>query len=72
VLGAILIEAGLPEEAEVVYWADLRKNPANGYSLFGLKKALEAQGRLDEALAIAARLDVAWADADHELTTSRF
>ena len=72
VLGAILLEAGRPEEAEVVYWADLRKNPDNGYSLFGLKQALEAQGRLDEALAMKARFDAAWADADHELTTSRF
>ncbi len=72
VLGAVLIEAGRADEAEVVYWADLRKNPDNGYSLFGLKKALEAQGRIDEALSIAERFDRAWADADHELTTSRF
>ena len=71
VLGAILLEAGRPEEAEVVYWADLRKNPDNGYSLFGLKQALEAQGRLDEALAMKARFDAAWAEAAHELTTSR-
>ena len=72
VLGAVLLEAGLPGEAEVIYWGDLRKNPGNGYSLFGLKKALEAQGRLDEALAIARRFDAAWVEADHELTTSRF
>jgi tetratricopeptide (TPR) repeat protein len=72
VLGAVLIEAGLPGEAEVVYWADLRRNPDNGYSLFGLKKALEAQGRVDDALAIAERFNRAWADADHQLTTSRF
>ncbi len=72
VLGAVLLEAGRPDEAEVVYWADLRKNPDNGYALFGLGKALEAQGRDDEALAIAERFDRAWADADHKLTTSRF
>jgi tetratricopeptide (TPR) repeat protein len=72
VLGAVLLEAGLPEEAEVVYWEDLRKNPDNGYSLFGLKKALEAQGRMEDALAIAERFNSAWADADHHLTTSRF
>ena len=72
VLGAVLLEAGLPAEAEVVYWADLRKNPDNGYSLFGLKRSFEAQGRLDDALAIAERFDKAWTDADHELTTSRF
>ncbi len=36
-LGAMLLDAGRPNEAEVVYAADLRKNPENGYSLFGLK-----------------------------------
>jgi tetratricopeptide (TPR) repeat protein len=29
-LGAVLLEAGRPAEAEVVYWADLRRNPENG------------------------------------------
>jgi hypothetical protein len=72
VLGAVLIEAGYPNEAEVVYWADLRRNPGNGYSLFGLKQALEVQGLPDEAQEIAERFEQAWADADHELTTSRF
>jgi tetratricopeptide (TPR) repeat protein len=72
VLGAVLLEAGWADEAEVVYWEDLRKNPHNGYSLFGLHRALEAQGRLDDALAVKGRFDQAWADADHELTTSRF
>ncbi len=46
VLGALLLEAGLPAEAEVVYWEDLRRNPENGYSLFGLKQSLVVQGKL--------------------------
>ncbi len=46
VLGALLLEAGLPAEAEVFYWEDLRRNPDNGYSLFGLKQSLVVQGRL--------------------------
>jgi tetratricopeptide (TPR) repeat protein len=71
-LGAMLLEAGRPREAEVIYAADLRKNPENGYSLFGLKNALEKQGRLEEAQVFAKRFARAWADATHTLTSSRF
>ncbi len=72
VLGAVLIEAGYPQEAEVVYWADLKKNPENGFSLFGLEQSLRAQGRDDEAEIAAERFKRAWERADTELTTSRF
>jgi hypothetical protein len=68
----MLMDAGRPNEAEVVYAADLRKNPENGYSLFGLKLALERQGKTDDALAVTERFNRAWADADVELTSSRF
>ncbi|MFQ5349824.1 MAG: hypothetical protein ACE5EG_05210 [Thermoanaerobaculia bacterium] len=71
-LGAMLMDAGRPNEAEVVYAADLRRNPENGHSLFGLKLALERQGRIDDALAVGERFARAWADADVELTSSRF
>ena len=71
-LGAMLLEAGRPNEAEVVYAADLRKNPENGYSLYGLKNALEKQGRLNEAKVFAERFNRAWADATHTLTSSKF
>ena len=71
-LGAMLLDAGRPNEAEVVYAADLRKNPENGYSLFGLKYALEKQGRHEDALAVDKRFDRAWADATHTLTSSRY
>ena len=71
-LGAALIDAGYPAEAEVVYWEDLRKNRNNGFALFGLIQALEAQDRLAGLDAIEARFDAAWADADVELTSSRF
>ena len=71
-LGAMLLDAGYPKEAEVVYAADLRKNPENGYSLFGLSKALELQGRVEEAKAFGERFSRAWADASHKLTSSRF
>lgn len=71
-LGAMLLDAGRPNEAEVVYAADLRKNPENGYSLFGLKLALEQQGKDEDATAVAERFERAWADATHKLTSSRF
>lgn len=71
-LGAMLLDAGRPNEAEVIYAADLQKNPNNGYALFGLKKALEQQGRQQDASAIGERFDRTWADATHKLASSRF
>jgi tetratricopeptide (TPR) repeat protein len=71
-LGAMLLDSGQPNEAEVVYAADLRNNPGNGYSLFGLKLALEQQGKVEDARAVAKRFDRAWADATHKLNSSRF
>ena len=32
-LGAVLLAAGYPAEAEAVYRAELRRNPGNGWSL---------------------------------------
>ena len=71
-LGAMLLDAGYPDEAEVVYAADLRKNPENGYSLFGLSEALERQGRVKDAQAFSERFSRSWANASHTLTSSRF
>jgi len=71
-LGAMLLDAGYPSEAEVVYAADLRKNPENGYSLFGLSEALKRQGRVEEARGFGERFNNAWTDASHTLTSSRF
>lgn len=70
-LGAVLLEAGRPTEAEVVYWEDLRQNPENGWALFGLMKSLRAQGRSDEASEVEKRFRIAWADADVALGSSR-
>jgi hypothetical protein len=71
-LGAVLLEAGRAREAETVYWEDLRRHANNGWSLFGLVQALRAQGRQDDAAAVQARFDKAWARADVKLTASRF
>jgi tetratricopeptide (TPR) repeat protein len=71
-LGAILLEAGRPAEAETVYWEDLRRNRDNGWALFGLAQALRAQGKDDQASIAEARFAKAWARADLTLTASRF
>ena len=71
-LGAMLLDAGRPTEAEVVYAEDLRRNPDNGYSLFGLQVALKQQGKTEDALSVAKRFNRAWSDATHTLTSSRF
>jgi tetratricopeptide (TPR) repeat protein len=71
-LGAVLLEAGRPAEAEVVYWEDLRRNRENGWALAGLRRALVDQGRKDEAAAVDARLKKAWAKADVIRAGSRF
>lgn len=69
-LGAALIEAKRPAEAEAVYREDLKRQPANGWALHGLAKALEAQGKKAETE--AARFKDAWRHADTELTASAF
>ncbi len=71
VLGALLIEGGYPAEAEVVYWEDLKKNPANGYSLLGLSQAQAAQGS-PLAASTQTEFEAAWTASDTELKSSRF
>ena len=71
-LGAILLAANRPAEAETVYWEDLRRNRENGWSLFGLMQALKAQNKNDEAALVEARFKKAWERADVTLSASRF
>jgi len=70
-LGYVHLENGRPEMAEDAYRAELRRNPENGGSLFGLERALRAQGRDPEADQVAQRFRIAWQHADFELTGSR-
>ena len=71
-LGAILLQAGRPAEAETVYWEDLRRHRENGWALFGLLQALRAQNKTAEAAFTEARFKTAWARSDVMLTASRF
>jgi hypothetical protein len=70
-LGAVLLEAGRPREAETVYWEDLRRNRENGWALYGLTQALKAQGKDDAAASMQDRFEKAWGRADVKLTASR-
>jgi len=71
-LGAALLAGRRAPEAEAVYREDLKRNPENGWSLFGLAQSLRAQGRTADAAAVDERFRRAWARADVTLTASRF
>lgn len=70
-LGAALLEAGRVAEAEAVYARDLEIYPDNGWSLQGLARSLEAQGRAGEAGSVRRRLARAWPGSDLEIAASR-
>jgi tetratricopeptide (TPR) repeat protein len=67
-LGAALLDARKPKEAEAVFREDLKRNPGNGWALHGLATALAAQGKKDEAAPTRAKFEEAWKDADIKLT----
>jgi tetratricopeptide (TPR) repeat protein len=71
-LGLALLADRRPGEAERVYREDLERFPRNGWSLFGLVKSLERQGKTAEARRARAELEAAWKNADVTLTGSRF
>lgn len=71
-LGAVLLEAGRPADAEKVYREDLVRHRANGWALFGLMQSLEAQGREAEAAKVKKEYQQAWVKGDVQLTASRF
>jgi tetratricopeptide (TPR) repeat protein len=69
-LGSALLEAGRFEEAEAAYRTELDDHPLNGWSLFGLRRALTGQGEMAEETERA--FEGAWARADTWLRDSRF
>lgn len=71
-LGAVQLEAGDPVAAETTYREDLARFPANGWSLYGLAQALEAQGSPSDAAEVREQLAEAWEAADVALVGSRF
>jgi tetratricopeptide (TPR) repeat protein len=69
-LGAALLASGRAGDAERVFTEDLRRNPNNGWSLYGLAASLKAQGRDDSDA--RRRFAAAWARSDVTLSSSRF
>ena len=71
-LGAVLLRAGHHGEAETAYRADLVRYPRNGWSLFGLGRALRLQGKDVETAEIERQFRSAWAKADIRLHSTCF
>ncbi|HMJ66636.1 MAG TPA: hypothetical protein VK615_14930 [Candidatus Binatia bacterium] len=61
-LGAALIKAGQPAEAEKVFRDDLKDFPECGWQLFGLQEALRAQGK--DTKEVSRQFKRAWSRAD--------
>jgi cytochrome c-type biogenesis protein CcmH/NrfG len=71
-LGAALLAAGDAAGAEKVYREDLKRNPANGWALFGLAQSLTAQDKKEAAAEVKRQFEMAWIRADVKITSSRF
>ena len=70
-LGAVLLLADRPSEAEEVYHADLLRHPNNGWALTGLTQSLRAQQKDDQAAEAEGRFKKAWTHADFIPADSR-
>ncbi len=72
-LGAALLRAGKPADAEAVFREDLEHhNPNNPRSLFGLWKSLEAQKKTVEAQQARQSFEAAWKQADAQFRIEDF
>ncbi len=69
-LGAALLEAKRFTDAERVYREDLKRHPKNGWSLYGLKAALDAQGKPSPD--VAKEFAESWSRSDTWIEASRF
>ena len=69
-LGAAFMKAKKYTEAEKIYREDLEDLRQNGWSLTGLYKSLEAQGKIKEAKKVKLELQKAWENSDFELNSS--
>jgi tetratricopeptide (TPR) repeat protein len=67
-LGAALLRARQPAEAEKVFRDVLATNPRDGRLLFGLWQSLVAQKRDSEAILVKAQYEDAWKNATVELS----
>ncbi len=72
VLGDVLLESGDAAQAEKYFREDLYLFANNGWSLTGLARALELQGKAKEAKATRVALKESFARADVQLLRARF
>jgi tetratricopeptide (TPR) repeat protein len=71
-LGAYLLKAGKPSQAQKVYVEDLIYNPGNGWSLLGLYNSIRAQGKKQNRTTYKAKYQIAFAHADQIPSSSVF
>lgn len=69
-LGAVLLRDNQAAAAEAVYREDLRRWPENGWSLYGLAKAVKAQGKTEDFRQIEERFNTVWKYADTKIFSS--
>lgn len=69
-LGRAMLSSGDAAGAEAVYRKDLTMYPRNGWAMYGLIQALEAQGK--DASEVQERFDRTWAQSDVTLSASTF
>jgi tetratricopeptide (TPR) repeat protein len=71
-LGAALLLNGDAVAAEKVFREDLKENPRNARSLFGLMESLKAQGKRDAATFVEVEFKAAWKNAEVQLKLESF
>ena len=71
-LGAQLLQIHRASEAEAIYRQDLKLNPDNGWALYGLSAALNAEGKVAEAAQCQQQFAAAWKHADIALSASAY
>jgi tetratricopeptide (TPR) repeat protein len=69
-LGAVLLQAGKPAEAEGMFREALRQHPNSAWALFGLKEAQREQGDAAAAAATQRQLDALWEGNRRGITLS--
>jgi tetratricopeptide (TPR) repeat protein len=69
-LGAAFLKAGKALQAEAVFREDLKRNPRNPRSLFGLAETLKVEGKMAEAATVRQQFLQAWNKADTKLALS--
>jgi len=70
-LGAELLANKKAGMAEAVYRDDLKRNPDNPRSLYGLAESLRAQGKAQEAAQVEERFTKGWSHADITLAPEK-